>query len=334
VSSARRADAESEYLVMQEAAEWFAVLRADDAALADQLEWQRWHDASPSHRAAWRRVEAVSAEFQLLPGEPARIALDEVGTRGRDGRRAAIKGVMLLCLTAGLGGAVFGRRDTRNWLAGLNAQQATKVGDIRQMVLADGGVLWLNTDTRLDIDYMPALRRIALYSGEILITTAKDSQMPPRPLVVDVLHGRLRALGTRFTVRTSADATLLSVYEGKVQVEPREGGGTRIVAAGSQLSFDADAIGQPYAADDNATAWTEHRLMPDQMRLDDFLAELSRYRHGYLGCAPEVAHLRLVGSYPLADTDRILAALAATLPVRVRRRHDWWVTVEAAPLGK
>jgi transmembrane sensor len=334
VNSARRADAESEYLVLQEAAEWFAVLRADDAALADQLEWQRWHDASPSHRAAWRRVEAVSAEFQLLPGEPARIALDEVGARGRDERRTAIKGVMLLCLTAGLGGAVFGRRDTRNWLAGLNAQQGTRVGDIRQMVLADAGVLWLNTDTRLDIDYTPALRRIALYSGEILITTAKDSQMPPRPLVVDVVHGRLRALGTRFTVRTSADATLLSVYEGKVQVEPREGGGTRIVAAGSQLSFDAGSIGQPYAADDNATAWTEHRLMPDQMRLDDFLAELSRYRRGYLGCAPEVAHLRLVGSYPLADTDRILAALAATLPVRVRRLHDWWVTVEAAPLEK
>ncbi|MFZ4878196.1 FecR domain-containing protein [Janthinobacterium sp. Mn2066] len=325
--------AECDYLVLQEAAEWFAVLRADDAALADQLEWQRWHDASPAHRAAWRRVEAVSAEFQLLPGEPARIALDEVGPR--DGsRRNAVKGLLMLCLTAGLGGAAFLRRDTRNWLAGLNAQQSTRVGEIRQMVLADGGALWLNTNTSLDIDYTPALRRIALYSGEILLATAQDSQQPPRPLVVDVVHGRLRALGTRFTVRTSADATLLSVYEGKVQVEPRDGGGTRIVAAGSQLRFDAASIGQPYPLDDNATAWLEHRLMPDQMRLDDFLAELSRYRRGHLGCAPEVAHLRLVGSYPLADTDRILAALAATLPVRVHRIHDWWVTVEAAPLEK
>lgn len=325
--------AECDYLVMQEAAEWFAVLRADDAALADQLEWQRWHDASPAHRAAWRRVEAVSAEFQLLPGEPARIALDEVGPR--DGsRRNVIKGLLMLCLTAGLGGSAFLRSDTRNWLTGLNAQQATKVGEIRQLALADGGELWLNTDTSLDIDYTPALRRIALYSGEILIATAKDTQLPPRPLVVDVLHGRLRALGTRFTVRSSADATLLSVYEGKVQVEPREGGGTRIVDAGSQLSFDAASIGQPYALDENASAWIEHRLMPDQMRLDDFLAELSRYRRGHLGCAPEVAHLRLVGSYPLADTDRILAALEATLPVRVRRIHDWWVTVEAAPLEK
>lgn len=333
MSSARRADAECDYLVLQEAAEWFAVLRADDAALADQLEWQRWHDTSPAHRTAWRRVEAVSAQFQMLPGEPARIALDDVGPRNSS-RRSAIKGLLLLCLTAGLGGAVFGRRDTRNWLAGLNAQQASRVGEIRQLALADGGALWLNTDTKIDIDYTPALRRLALYSGEIMVATAKDTQLPPRPLVVDVAQGRLRALGTRFSVRTSGDSSLLSVLEGKVQVEPRDGGGTRIAPAGSQLHFSAASIGQPYPLDENATAWTERRLMPDQMRLDDFLAELSRYRRGHLGCAPEVAHLRLVGSYPLADTDRILAALEATLPVRVHRIHDWWVTVEAASLKK
>ena len=43
-----------------------------------------------------------------------------------------------------------------------------------------------------------------------------------------------------------------------------------------------------------------------------------------------MAHLRLTGSYPLADTDRILTALAATLPVQVRRvLPSWWMTVEA-----
>ena len=62
-----------------------------------------------------------------------------------------------------------------------------------------------------------------------------------------------------------------------------------------------------------------------------FVRDEALYRRGHQGCAPEVAHLRLVGSYPLADTDRILAALEATLPVKVRRLHDWWVTVEARP---
>ena len=40
--------------------------------------------------------------------------------------------------------------------------------------------------------------------------------------------------------------------------------------------------------------------------------------------------LRVVGSYPLADTDRALAALADSLPVRVERRLPWWVQIVPA----
>ena len=318
-----------DYAILQEAAEWFAVLRGEDADRADRQEWERWHASSPAHRAAWRRVESVSAEFRVLPGEPARVALDEAGPRGREAqRRGLVKGLLTLCLAAGLGGAGLLRRDTRAWIAGLQAGQRTAIGEIRQLALADGSQLWLNTATALDLDYTASLRRIALHGGEILLDSAKDPQVPGRPLVVDTMHGRLHALGTRFTVQHEGDTTLLAVHEGRVEAAPRDGGATRIVPAGFQLRFDSGTIGQPFALDPNADAWTGHRLMPDQMRLDDFLAQLSRYRRGHLGCAPEVAHLRLVGSYPLADTDRILAALEATLPVRVHRLHDWWVTLE------
>ena len=69
-------------------------------------------------------------------------------------------------------------------------------------------------------------------------------------------------------------------------------------------------------------------LLADDMRLGDFVVELSRYRRGYLGCAPQVADLRLVGAFPLADTGRVLRALAETLPVRIHRPLPWWVSIE------
>lgn len=320
----------ADYAILQEAAEWFAVLRGDDAGPAEQQAWERWHAKSAAHRAAWRRVEAVSAEFRHLPGEPARQALDDAGPRNTDAsRRKLVKGLLALCLTTGLGGAMLLRRDTRSWVASLNAAEKTPVGTIRELALADGSQLWLNTATSLDIDYSARLRRIALHGGEIYIASARDRQRPARPLVVDTVHGRVRALGTRFSVQPQGERTLLAVYEGSVEVAPRDGGVPRIVPAGQQIRFGDGDIGEPFAADPHAAAWIEYRLQPEQMRLDDFLAQLSRYRRGHLGCAPEVAHLRLVGSYPLADTDRILAALEATLPVKVRRVHDWWVTVEA-----
>ena len=56
-----QAQRSADYAILQEAAEWFAVLRGDDAGPAEQQAWERWHAMSPAHRAAWRRVEAVSA---------------------------------------------------------------------------------------------------------------------------------------------------------------------------------------------------------------------------------------------------------------------------------
>ena len=60
------------------------------------------------------------------------------------------------------------------------------------------------------------------------------------------------------------------------------------------------------------------------------LAELSRYRRGRISCAPEVADLRVSGTYHIGDTDRALAFLAQTLPVRVRYWTRYWVTVGPA----
>nr|WP_314635606.1 DUF4880 domain-containing protein [uncultured Janthinobacterium sp.] len=51
----------ADYAILQEAAEWFAVLRGDDAGPAEQQAWERWHAMSPAHRGGWRGVETVSA---------------------------------------------------------------------------------------------------------------------------------------------------------------------------------------------------------------------------------------------------------------------------------
>lgn len=45
---------------------------------------------------------------------------------------------------------------------------------------------------------------------------------------------------------------------------------------------------------------------------------------------PLIASLRVMGTYPLNDTDQVLAMLESALPVRVSRRFDWWVTLEPA----
>jgi transmembrane sensor len=318
------------YEILQQAAEWFALLRSEDATDADQRRWQVWLEAAAVHRDAWKRVEAVNAQFNLLPTA---MTPDMLSRKGQQRRKLAGT-LALLAMSAGLGGGLLGSRNGRNYLASFNADYRTGVGETSKQQLADGSTLWLNTSSAADVDYNGKLRRIVLRNGEILVRSAHDIQQPARPLVVDTVAGRLRALGTHFMVRPQDGAqggTLLAVFEGAVQIEPADGGPARVIKAGSQAYFGADWIGEASPCDESIAAWSRNLLMPDGMRLDQFLAELGRYRRGYLACAPEVAGLKLVGVYPTNDTERVLNVLEASLPVRVRRIFPWWVTVEARP---
>jgi transmembrane sensor len=81
---------------------------------------------------------------------------------------------------------------------------------------------------------------------------------------------------------------------------------------------------------ESAGAWSEGMLVASDMPLGEFLGELARYRAGRISCAPEVAHLRVSGTYPLGDTERILGALQRALPIRVRFFTRYWVSVQPA----
>ncbi len=170
-----------------------------------------------------------------------------------------------------------------------------------------------------------AQRLILLRQGEILVETAKDS----RPLSVETAEGRILALGTRFAVRQDDGLTRVTVEAHSVEVRPRLAAQAAIrVEAGQVLSFAADSAGAVRPAPLGATAWTQGMLVAVDRRLGEVLAELARYRPGYLGCAEQVADLRLSGAFALDDSDAALANLEDSLPVRVRRLTRYWVRVE------
>ena len=105
---------------------------------------------------------------------------------------------------------------------------------------------------------------------------------------------------------------------------------SRTVISGRQIAFDGRHIEPERAVQSGRQSWADGVLVADNLRLDAFVAELARYRQGYLGCDPRVAGLRVVGAYPLADTDRVLDVLADTLALRINRRLPWWVSLEPA----
>lgn len=311
---------------LRQAGEWFALLCDETVSAEDRAAWQHWLEARPEHRRAWQQVEAVGQRFRRLRSEADRSAAEATldTLRGRRvGRRQALKQLSLLLGTGALGWAAWRHGGLAELGLAWTADHRTGVGEIAEIALSDGSRLWLNTDSAVNRDYRSDQRRLQLVRGEILIETAAER----RPLRVDTAHGRLEALGTRFAVRDGAAQTRLAVYDGAVAIRPTAGA-RQVIDTGQRTHFTAEAIAPPRPADPAAAAWTRGELVAEHLPLGELVAELARYRHGRLVVAPEVADLTVMGVYPLTDTDRALAMLEQTLPIRVRRVLPWWVRVE------
>ena len=121
-----------------------------------------------------------------------------------------------------------------------------------------------------------------------------------------------------------------------MRLTPRDAAGEALVLpAGRQATLRAEGVSAPQSAHEDSTAWIEGMLVARGMPLADMLAALQPYSAARLVCAPEVAHLRVSGTYPLDDVPHVLAALGALPGLRVRTLARWWgrqeVVAEAAP---
>jgi transmembrane sensor len=331
VGAAREA-AVADFESLEQAADWYAALSMDDADTdARRAEWTAWLDARPEHRRAWAHIEAVSRRFDPLraEGEGRREAASRamrVAARGSATRRKALGCVAALC-GAGMAGWLSWRfTPLSDVVTAMRADYSTGVGEQRDITLTDGTHVWLNTDSALDIHYDDARRLIVLKMGEILIDTAKDAHA--RPFFVDTRHGRMQALGTRFTVRQTEDFTWLTVFDGRVEIRTHSGE-TRLVSANEQRRFDMSGISDAMPADMAREAWSRGVIIADDVPLGHFVAELSRYSHGHIAVDPDVAALRVVGRFPAARPEQALAMLERDLPVRVRRPVPFWTSISS-----
>jgi len=323
-SSSAAADLTPAEAALSEALAWQVTFWSGEASEAERAAFQHWLASDPAHEQVWRRVQRMNGLLGDLPGELGSTLGAKLPARGRRGVLRAIAWLL------GGGTLALGVRETPQWQSA-TADQATTTGERREMVLADGTRLTLNTASAVDVRYDDSQRRLVLLRGEILIDTAADPVSPKRPFLVATPMGEIRALGTRFSVRLEEQAVRTAVFDGAVAIRPAgRGDEAGRLSAGQQAQFDRSGMSTPAAADPLATAWTRGLLVAERLRLADFLAELGRHRRGVLRCDPAVADLIVSGVYPLDDTDRILASLADTLALKLRYITRYWVTVEAA----
>lgn len=291
--------------IVQQAADWLVRVTADDATAADREACQRWRAEHADHEHAWRRLQSLWEGFEPARPTAARAAL-EAGLDVRPRRKVAVRtlvvaGALLVPLAL--------------WMQ--RPDLGTAPGELRVVQLPDSTQLTLDGASDLDISFSAGERRLHLRRGRLQVEVARDTR---RPFVVETEHGTAQALGTRYTVQRTAQATEVAVQESQVRacnrraqcVELRPGDGARLDDAPLAAVAHADA--------DVASAWTRGQLVVDDRPLAEVLQQLARQQRGGLRFdADELAGLRVSGVFPLHDVERALDVLARTQPIAVER---------------
>lgn len=319
--------AEPQQKAVKQAIHWLLRLRNNHGNSRLNRQCEQWRAEHHEHELAWQRVQSLQAELsnnlRAVPG--AHVALNTLENSAQGlGRRQALK---LLSGALLMGSAAWLAKDTPAWQQ-WSADYATATGERRGFQLPDGTRLELNTASAVDLDYTAQQRLIKLSRGEIIVSCGGADEGAPvhRPLRVENRHGTYEPLDARFILRQEHDCTRLSVTSGRVAIHA---GGTSIEArAGQSYLIDQRQVRPAPLLNMDAGAWVDGLIVTRNMRLGDFLAEVGRYRQGFLTCAAEVADLRLSGVFRLENTDKLLAVLPQTLPVQLRYRTRWWVTLE------
>lgn len=315
-----------DHQALEEAADWLIRMSEGELSDSERGEWEYWKASTPERGRAWARAQLLQSKLGGLPPSLAMSALDRPSSPER---RAALGKLAMILAILPAGWGSWKLAESQQW----SADYRTAFGQQRELTLADGSKITLNTDTAIDVLFDANQRLIHLREGEILVQTAPDISPLARPFLVSTRQGRMQALGTRFTVRELQPRTHLAVLEGAVKVELADNRQTTplIVNAGQRTDFSSHTFGQLSVADRYVGAWTQGMLMADKMRLADFVEELTRYRRGFVRLDPALADLRISGAYPISDSQRTLNMLAQTYPILVSGHlNGYWVMLSPA----
>lgn len=214
-------------------------------------------------------------------------------------------------------------------------QYSTDLGSLERIVLDDGSVVSLNTNSSMRVQLSAERRHIVLERGEALFKVAKD---PNRPFDVEAGNTIVRAVGTEFSVRVrdsagaagSADVEVL-VKEGRVAIDPPKvqkpleraaalPASTSTLSAGEAVTISAHRVQVRKVAEETVERkllWTEGRIWFERETLKNVVAEFNRYNRRQMVISdPSIENIRIGGGFDATDPESFIAALERTVNVR------------------
>ncbi|HAQ49359.1 MAG TPA: hypothetical protein DCR37_09985, partial [Glaciecola sp.] len=225
-------------LIEEQACDWIVKLEGDDPPSAQVIaEFNAWMKQSPKHKSVLLSMTETWGEMEVLSGLS--IAPVRPSKRSELRRKIYLPLVMLAALIAGVGSKFVNLLTTVSrpvvgipvlamlFTIGLstwylidqpitqNNVYLTNLGEHSEHTLDDGSVLWLNSNSQVEVNYSSSKRKISLLKGEAHFDVVPDAE---RPFEVYAGNRMVKAVGTAFSVYRLDDRIEVMVTEGKVDL--------------------------------------------------------------------------------------------------------------------
>lgn len=236
----------------------------------------------------------------------------------------------------------------------------TVMGEKLTQTMPDGSIVWLNSSSKVEINYTGSYRRINLLSGEAHFDVAKDAN---RPFEVYANDRLIRAIGTAFSVHKIDDKIEVLVSEGTVElaivehslvVIPDDYQAIKIadnfdnhvneqstssnpqvkkmlgkLTAGQRISIpvDSSVLDEIDELDNSEItrflSWKEGKLVFAGESLEEVIAEITRHTPVKIDVIdPKLKTMRIGGQFKVGETDTLFYVLESGFGISVNKLND------------
>jgi transmembrane sensor len=305
-------------MLRREAANWLARLQSGrDPEI--QRKFQQWH-SDPRNAAAFARVRGSYEQAGLLRQSPILASQRHVpATRKAEWRplpalAAAFAVVVLVPVGVVLlrdGGPAVGGTEMLMLM--------TQVGEIRQVELADGSKVTLDTATKLDVVIGRSRRTAHLRYGRARFQVAKADM----PFVVETASSTVTTRDGVIDVEQVGGQAAIHVLTGAAEVRGADAGRTTPVALGAGEAVMGGAGGADRkVAGAPAPDWTRGMLQFDGTPLAEAVALANRYSERRILLVGDLGALRVTGAFRAGDTAGLAKALAAAFGLSLQQNGE------------
>lgn len=263
----------------QEITQLISRMLADEASADEKLRLEQWRHQHADHEAQFQQMKLIWDHAALFKDEVDTDAAWEKFSARLNSARKKLSLTYYLRIAAAVifigGVGLF----VATLLWGPSTQSVkTASGEVKEIVLPDGSIAWLNHDSKLEYDnhFNGKVRAIRL-NGEAFFEVVKN---PDQPFVITSAHSVTTVLGTSFnlTAFDSLGDVNLTVVSGKVSFMSTQTQNEVIVMANESATItQSEGASKNDHADVNEIAWKTKKLSFNDTPLSEVFKSLEHY---------------------------------------------------------